>query len=730
MYRALRSAAPIVVFPLVYALAVIVGRATRLVGDGEVSLVWPAAAVGVVWLLSVRNRGPGQRAAHVALLGVTSFVTTLATDGSVALSAWFVVVNLVLSVVCAELLAAGRDEVVLRDPADLGRLVIAVVAGTGSAAVLATAYFVVVADAQVWGTFALFITRNGATVLLGVAIWLCLRDVTWTRPHLTAASTVELLLASTVAVVVFVWIFWLIDSGLPMAFLAMVPVMWLALRFSTTVSTLFLAAAGIWVVYATVMNRGVLIVPDVQTRALLAQIMVGSLTVIMLTLSLYRDSRARLITEVEQARDLFAGVLKAASEQAIIGTDRRGRVAVFNHGAERLLGWTEAEVLGRRPIEFHYYPEVCARAEELGVGPSEVFVHNVGPDRAEVREWTYVRRDGSHVAVSVAVSQMTDRDGRFEGYIGVATDITEQKAAERALAASEEQFRLAFDTAPMGMFMFTIAPQPPGRITRCNHALAEFLGRPTDEVLTMTVLELENNEISCAKTGLHPLLTLGIGQRLERELCFRRAGDEEVWGAVSASVVAPAGSEPYGIGLVEDITTRKRVEAELLHMASHDPLTGLANRALLTDRIMHAIAEVDSGRSIGLGLISLDLDGFKEVNDTWGHAEGDEVLTEVAARIAIAIRPGDTAGRLGGDEFAVLCPGLFDVAELQSLAERIRTELCRPLQLSSGEVYERLSVSSGVVTSRGATDAATLLRQADMLMYHAKRRGKNCVALP
>ncbi|BBX16949.1 sensor domain-containing diguanylate cyclase [Mycolicibacterium duvalii] len=839
--RTLRSAMTFVAFPVAYALAVAAGRATRLAG-GEVSLAWPAAAVGVIWLLSVRQSGAWKRGVHVALLGVVSFTTNIATGASVPLSVWFVLVNLVLSVVTVELLAYRRDDVVLRDPTDLARLVAAVTVGTCCAAVLAAGWFVVVTSATVWETFGLFAVRNGATALLGVAIWLRLRDVSWSRPHITAAAVFEMVLAAVGIVAIFFWIFWLLNTGLPLAFLALVPVMWLALRYSTTLNTLFLTAAGAWIIYATLSNKGVFIVPEIQTRALLAQAMVASLTLIVLTLSLYRDSRARLITELEhardkadedselltavldsihdsvvvvdgtgsivlqnaraadsglvedvvtassadgfaaaapasnaprdvviaadgsrvvelttallarqmtmnvmafrdvtderenaralrEARDLFAGVLDAASEQAIIGTDPRGNITVFNHGAERMLGWTEAEVLGRKSFNFHYQPEVRARAEELGVRPIDVFVYNVTPEQAEVREWTYVRKDGSHVAVSVAISQMTGEDGSCEGFIGVATDITERKAAEQALAASEEQFRLAFDTAPMGMFMFTIAPEAPGRITRCNQAFADFLGRPGDDVLTMTVFGLPGDGTDRVDTGLDPLLTLGGGQRFERDVAFRRADGTEVWGAVSASVVAPDGSEPYGICLVEDITSRKRVEAELVHLASHDPLTGLANRALLTDRIQHALAEVDAGISSGVGMISLDLDGFKEINDTWGHAEGDEVLVEVGERIRAAVRSTDTTARLGGDEFAVLCPGLPDVAELQALAERIRAQVRRPFTLSGGEVYDRLSVSAGVVTSRGACDAGTLLRKADTLMYHAKRSGKDCVVM-
>ena len=843
MNRLLVSATTLVAFPLAYALSIVAGRATRLAGT-EVALVWPAAAVAVIWLLTVRCLDRPQRAIHLALLAVVTFAVNAATGAPTALSAWFALVNIALAVVTVEILAYRRAEVVLRDPADLARLVGAVTAGSLCAAVLAASFLVTTAGAPGWETFGLFAARNGASALIGVSVWLRLRDVRWRRPRVTAVAALEALGVAAVVAFVFIWIFWF-NTGVPMGFLALVPATYVALRYSTTMSTVFLTAAGTWLVFATLSGRGALIVPDVQARALLAQAMVCSLTVIVLALALYRDSRARLIAELKaardradqdsellgavldsihdsvvlvdpagrvvlqnaratnsglvgdvvaaahhpvpggeaaasarpgprdvvlavedsrvlelttaplprqaqfnvmafrdvteerrnarelrEARDLFAGVLNAASEQAIIGTDPSGRITVFNNGAERLTGWTRDETLGRIPADFRHLREVDARAAELGIPVGfEVFVHNVTPDAAEVREWTFVRRDRRTVTVSLAVSQMTDELGNCVGYIGVATDITERKAAEQALAESEESFRLAFDTSPMGMLMFDITPHDAGRITRCNQAMEQLLGRPAADVLGMSVTDLDVSEEDCAPTDLTRLLTIKVGERFEAEVAFARADGQTVWGALSASVVTPEGPHPYGICLVEDVTSRRRAEAELQHLASHDPLTGLANRALLMATIEQALDGAREHDGGGVGVVFLDLDGFKEINDTWGHAQGDEVLETVARRIENSIRPGDTAARLGGDEFAVLCPAVSDGAQLCGIAERLREELRRPVRLVDGEIYDRLSVSVGVAISDPTCTAEALLRQADSRMYDAKRNGRGGVVL-
>ncbi|HVC38759.1 MAG TPA: EAL domain-containing protein [Candidatus Dormibacteraeota bacterium] len=172
-----------------------------------------------------------------------------------------------------------------------------------------------------------------------------------------------------------------------------------------------------------------------------------------------------------------------------------------------------------------------------------------------------------------------------------------------------------------------------------------------------------------------------------------------------------------------DITERRQLEDQLRHQALHDPLTGLANRALLRDRLEHALRARRDGRST-LGLLSVDLDNFKAINDSYGHAVGDAVLLEVTRRIAECLRPADTFARLGGDEFAVLVEKLTGTTVVTAIADRIGEVLAWPIQ-AGADLEVTVGASIGLITTKYATaDAEAILRDADIALYQAKAEGK------
>lgn len=597
---------------VVYAIAIAIGRATRVTGS-EIALIWPAAAVAVLWIVHARNtQRPGVIAANCLLLLAVSAGSSLASGSVTSSALWFALVNLVLAYVTAVLLT-GREAAhpQLRDPSDLARLLLAVAGGCGIAAVMATGYFAVTSgDANLVTTFAMFAVRNGAATLAGVAVAIKLRDSSWSLRKVSRKRLLEGIASSVFAAAMFVGVFW-VYSDLPLAFVALVPSMWIALRYSTTLSTVFLLISGIFIVWTTLLDHGVYVDTTPMMRALLAQCMVGSLTCAVLTLALYRDSRNALVTDLEAAEsraladaDFLAGVLDAATEQSIVGTDCEGRITSFNRGAELMLGWERDEMLGRSAIELHVPEELDRRARDLGSDPGlAVFAASARPQRADVGEWTYVRRDGSRLDVSLAVTVTTGSDGEPNGYIGVATDIT----------------------------------------------------------------------------------------------------------------------------------ARKRAEADLQWLALNDPLTGLANRAHFMSELRSALAldgtDAPGAPARSPGLIYLDLNGFKLVNDGWGHAEGDRLLVEVGDRLTRVAADGSndgdrTVARLGGDEFAVLCRDIANEAELAQLARRIETALEQPYELADGQLFEGLSASVGIALGEVGGESTALMERADQRMYDAKRAGR------
>jgi diguanylate cyclase (GGDEF)-like protein/PAS domain S-box-containing protein len=172
-----------------------------------------------------------------------------------------------------------------------------------------------------------------------------------------------------------------------------------------------------------------------------------------------------------------------------------------------------------------------------------------------------------------------------------------------------------------------------------------------------------------------------------------------------------------------DVSERKAFEEQLAHQAFHDPVTNLANRALFVERVRHAVARNRRERN-GIAVIFLDLDDFKTINDSLGHAAGDEVLREVAERLATSIRSSDTAARFGGDEFAILLEDVVSAQEAADTAERVLDSLLEPLRLDQKDIVVRSSLGISVVEGESPADADELIRNADAAMYIAKRDGK------
>ncbi len=266
---------------------------------------------------------------------------------------------------------------------------------------------------------------------------------------------------------------------------------------------------------------------------------------------------------------------------------------------------------------------------------------------------------------------------------------------------------------------------PYGELLRVNPTLVGLLGGEADQLPGVGLVDLTAPEDRPALLGAWEVLRARPSGRSSVDCRMLRADGTTVPVQVTTSLVDPGDGGPGHLVLhVEDVSERVAMQAALRHLALHDRLTGLANRTLLADRLEQTVASL--GRGTGAALLFLDLDRFKEVNDTMGHAAGDRLLVELARRLRSLLRAGDTAARLGGDEFTVLCPGV-DLAQARAVADRVRLAAAEPFDID-GELA-RVSASIGVVMLAEGDDADSLLRDADTAMYAAKQRGRDRAVL-
>lgn len=294
--------------------------------------------------------------------------------------------------------------------------------------------------------------------------------------------------------------------------------------------------------------------------------------------------------------------------------------------------------------------------------------------------------------------------------------------ANRALQRSRERMLLAagvFEHAQEGI----IITDAQGIIVEVNDTFLGLTGYSRNEVIGRNprFLASGKQDQNFYKDLWRTLFEDGFwrGELLNK----RKDGSFYVQQSSISAVRSPAGKITHFIGLSSDISALKDSQLRLEQMAYFDALTGLPNRRMLSDRLHQAIAFAQRNGLL-LAVCYLDLDGFKPINDTWGHAAGDRLLIETARRLSASVRGGDTVCRLGGDEFVVLLGGLQQLEECEIALERLREAICAPYLLAEGEAM--LSASIGVtVFPMDNADADTLIRHADQSMYASKQNGRN-----
>ncbi len=412
--------------------------------------------------------------------------------------------------------------------------------------------------------------------------------------------------------------------------------------------------------------------------------------------------RAEMALQASEAR------FRAVFEQAAVGinqADASGRFIQANQYFCDLLGYTQAELLTLNYQDITH-PEDLAHARPF---QSRQFQGELSCFTIERR---YRHRSGEWIWTELTLSLIRDEAGQVVSDLAIVIDIRDRKRAELALRQSEAKSRAILAVMPDLMFRLGADGRYREVINPCPELELFFQGRDPvgQRLLDFAPADIATRKLSVMRQVLatgalqcyEQQIEIPSGRRYE-EVRIVKSGDDEV------------------LYMIRDISDRKQAQAQIIHNSLHDPLTGLPNRTLLSDRLDAAIHRAQRHPHYQYAVLFLDLDRFKGINDSLGHGVGDQLLMAIAQKLRTHIRAADVAARLGGDEFVLLLEDIDGPDKAVAVAERILADCQTPLMLGGHEVLIGVSIGIAIGNAR-YTAAAELIRDADIAMYRAKHR--------
>jgi diguanylate cyclase (GGDEF)-like protein/PAS domain S-box-containing protein len=406
----------------------------------------------------------------------------------------------------------------------------------------------------------------------------------------------------------------------------------------------------------------------------------------------------------QEALRRLAGMV-ATSTDAIMAVDLTGSILNWNRGAERMYGYTAEEIIGRSISTIT--PD--AKADEL----TAILDRARRGESIDQVETLRKRKDGSLVEVSISFSTLADVDGTLIATTGIHRDISIAKRAAEALRASEERYRRIVETAYEGIWVIDAQ----NITTFVNPRMAEMLGWTVEEMVGRSVLDFLDADAG-ATFNANRADRLE-GNSLQREVRYKRKDGTDCWTLNSIRPnVDEAGHYAGSLAMVMDITERRRIQKALEYQALHDALTGLPNRLLLGTSLAEALTSA-RGAQEQVGVLILDLDHFKEVNETFGLQAGDRLLEQVGPRLRSELGAEDLVARLSGDEFGVVLTNA-DPTAASTKAACLLEALERPFEVEGQHLELAASIGVAIFPSDG-DDVDTLLRHADIALFVAKQ---------
>jgi diguanylate cyclase (GGDEF)-like protein/PAS domain S-box-containing protein len=435
------------------------------------------------------------------------------------------------------------------------------------------------------------------------------------------------------------------------------------------------------------------------------------------------------ITERKRAEERLRLVVEAAPN-AMLMVNRHGCMVLVNSEAEKLFGYSRQELLGR-PVETLIPARFRAHhAQHRGAFFSRPDTRAMGAGR----DLYGLRKDGIEVPIEIGLNPLHTAEGDF--VLASVIDITERLAAEKLLRITQaDSLRQSIlDSLPFSI----IATSTDGTILAANPAAERLLGYPRQELVGQPAMVMHDQaELEQRATELSQQVGTDIPPNFQVIVASgsRDSADEREWTylrkdgvrlPVNVAITAMRDDNGRVNGFLKvayDITQRKHAEAYIRHMAHHDALTALPNRALLLDRLGMAIRHAQR-HELQVAVLMMDLDHFKRVNDLLGHPIGDQLLLTISQRLRRCVREVDTVARLGGDEFVLLLTEVRRREDLLPVIDQVMQSVSAPMLIEGHELLVTPSIGGCLYPADG-TDATSLLKYADTAMYQAKAAGRS-----
>jgi len=418
----------------------------------------------------------------------------------------------------------------------------------------------------------------------------------------------------------------------------------------------------------------------------------------------------------DEAEALSRFVCDSLTEFAIFTTSPSGDIATWNSGAEHLFGYARSEIIGTNFA-------IIFTAEDRAADFPAFELRTAREGGRLDRDCWHLRKDGSRFWASNTVQPLLDEEGRHRGFTKIVRDSTERYEAATALRESEERFRLLVESVDH-YAMFSIGSD--GLITLWNsgaerifgYRSADIIGRPFATLFTPADVARGLPELELRRAAKH-------GQVENERWQMQANGSRFI--ARRRITLLKGGSADVAPGFAvtaHDVTESRAIEKAMRKKAFYDELTGLPNRALFIEHLERTIAYTKRHPRSRYGVLFLDLDEFKSINDGIGHVLADQVLAQVGQRLQAAVRPEDIVARIGGDEFTVLVSPVSSPKIVLGLTERIHRALESPIYVHGHET--RTTTSIGVTLGTASYERSEdLLRDSDIAMYEAKARGRS-----